>query len=1010
MAESNQTTEVVLIDFQTNFTELDAALAALEKTGQIDKKTADAFKKTNAEIQKRGKVVNDAAKATEAAAKKEVIAVEDLHAYLEKFLADFIEGFQEGVKDALEEAGFEFDEFGKIVNRNNQKVKKEVNALKQELSEINKRLAELKLAGQENSEEFLRLAQRGGELKDAIGDAAKEVARFASDTKTLDGLIELTNGLAGGFAVAQGAAALFGEEGEALQETLLRVNAAMSILQGLQSVTNLLQKDSAAITTVNTIAQQGYNVVIGESIGLLKAFRIALALTGIGAVIVGITLLVQWLNRANEEIEANTKALQRLNAEFEHDIEVLDYYVSEIQRASAERIAALQRDGATEKRLREERLAALREEQTGVFETEAAYRQKAVAAEEVLRQIALGNRKFTEAEVAEAEKTVETFRAITERRKELSSQLRIARIEDEIATRKETLEAVVSTLEAQLAATRKNSAKELEVSKELARAQANVELNEAGQNAERRLLIEANLRKRIRDLDAEYARVRQQNRIAQVEAELIKEQEAREKLTTRTSQLEIDLQKKLIAEQSRLELLQEGLTEGQKTKIVQKSLADRAKLQRDFNKQTLEETLQDFISANNRQLAEINISNEERLHLTEENLIAQAAIEIEAAQGVAAKIKEIEAKRDADIRAARLAAIQERVQYETELQTAQTGVLRRAQERILSNERATVAQRIAAINQLATLDIESINRRQDALEEAHRKGLISEKDYILEYERLKDEEVRVTEEAELKKTELQRKANIERAGLVLQLSMQVIDILNQESQQRLESQQNELNYQRQQIDDLRQTGAITEKEAEARQKKLDIEERRLRRQQAERERQFAIFKAILAIPQAYLTGLVQGGPILGAIYAGLAAAQAIVIASKQPPKFGKGKKDSYEGPAEIGETGPEFWQTDAGMFYVPKKTLVWMGKKDKVFNPTETKQMLERPAMSIENSYQNVSNSGSVFSIDYDKMGESIARKIPQTGFNFDQNGFTSWVQGQHSLTKYLDKRRSYGV
>jgi hypothetical protein len=1005
-----QTTEVVFIDFQTNLSELESATDILEKTGQIDKKTADAFKKTNAEIDKRKKVVNDAAKATQAATQKQMISIEELNAYMEKFFSDFVSGMQEGVIDALKEAGFEFDEFGNIINKNKDKVNKDVGSMKKELSDINKELAAMKLRGEENTQQFLELAQRGGQLKDAIGDAAREVNRFASDTRNIDGLIDLTNGLAGSFAVAQGAAALFGSEGEALQETLVKVNSALAILQGLQSATNLLQKDSAAITTLNTIAQRGYTFAVGESIGALKAFRVALALTGIGALILGLTALVMWLNRANEEIEANTKALRLLNAELDRDIENLDRYTSEIQQASAVRIAALEAQGAANKKIRDEQREATAEELRGVFELQQAYRDRANAAEETLRQIALGNRKFTEEEVEEAERTVQTFAELTERRKQLATDLRVQAIQDERETQREQLQAIVDGLEAQLAATRQNSAKELEVNKQLARARANVELNEAGQNAAKRKLIEANLRKELRELDAEYARVRQQDRISQLEAELTKEQSEREKITSRTSQREIDLQANIIKEQARLELMQTGLTEGQKTAIVQKSLSDRLKLQREFTKQSAQESLEDFISRNNRELEQLNISNEERLRLTEENIIVQSQLEINAAEGLSDKIKEIEAKRDADLRAARLASIQQRVQYEEELQTAQTGVLRRAQERILNSERATLRQRITAINQLAALDIEAINRRQDALEEAHNKGLISEKEYILEYEKLKDEELRVTEETERAKTEVRRKAAIEQANIAIQITSQVLEIFQLESQQRLEAQQNELNYQRQQIADLRETGAITEKEATARQKKIDAEEKRLRRQQAEREKQFAIFKAVLAIPQAYLTGLTQGGPILGAIYAGLAAAQAIVIASRQIPKFGRGKHNEYEGPAEIGETGPELWQTDMGMYYVPKKTIVWVGKKDQVFNPTETKKMLERPAMNIENSYQNVNNTGSVFNIDYDKMGESIAKRMPQTGFNFDKDGFTMWALGQNSLNKYLDKRRSYGV
>src|SRR6186713_1477825 len=220
MANGEQTTEVVFIDFQTDMSDLKTATDLLQQTGQIDAKTADAFKKTNAELQKRTQIVNNAAKGIANSSKQTMVSIEEVHKIVNQLLEDFIEGMQLGVRDALEEAGFEFDEFGNLIQKGGKAIKKETNALKAELSDINRRLAEMKLRGEENTQEFLALAKRGGELRDAISDAGKEISRFASDTKTIDGLIDTVSGVAGAFSVAQGAAALFGEEGEELQETL----------------------------------------------------------------------------------------------------------------------------------------------------------------------------------------------------------------------------------------------------------------------------------------------------------------------------------------------------------------------------------------------------------------------------------------------------------------------------------------------------------------------------------------------------------------------------------------------------------------------------------------------------------------------------------------------------------------------------------------------------------------------------------------------------------------------
>lgn len=1009
MATGDTNTEIVLIDFQTDLTEIQTAAEVLERTGAIDKKLATAFKQTNVEINNQQKAINNTAKAMQTAAKQEVVSIEQVRAEMEAFVADFIAGFQEGVIETLKEAGIEFDEFGKVVVNNNQKLEKAAQTPKQELKELTQRITEAKLAGKDSGPEFDAMVDRAGKLRDAMGDANAVINKFASDTSKLDGVIGIAQGVASGFAVAQGAVALFGDESEALQETLLKVNAAMAVLQGLQQIGNLLQKESAANVLLSTVAQQGYNFAVGQSIGLLKAFRIALALTGIGAVILGITLLAQWLTRASDATKQLTKDFTKFNLEAERDLNNLNDAIQENTRTRDENIARAKAEGQTQSQINKQVIEGMLEERDGLRELENAMRDRAEQARVTLTEMATGERDFNEALYDQAQKTVDIFADIGERRKDIANQIRINAVENAKVIRQEELQAVANGLEARLAGARQNSAQELALSKQLARARAAIELEEAGQNLQQRLLIEANLQKQLRELDLNFAKVRQQDRISGLEASLSAEQTARERISIRTSQAEIDLQKRLIQERARLELLEAGLTANQRLAIQKRALAEQATLQREFTQQTNREALEDFISRNNTELANVQLTSAERLRLSEENLIAQAEIEIEASQGLSDRIKEIEAKRDADIKALRLQNIQETVARELEIETARTGALRRGQERILSLERSTLQQRIAALNQLAVLDIANVNARQDANDRAFELELISFEDYLVEYEKLKDEELAITERTENQKADLISATNRETLETTIQVFQQIADIVEQAGAQRLEAQQQQIDASRAQVDELLEAGAITEREAERRQKKLDLEERRLRRQQAQREKDFATFKALLAIPQAFLQGLAQGGPILGAIYAGIAAAQAVLIASRSIPKFGGGKNNDYEGPAELGETGPEIWQADHGTYYVKKRAFVYVGKKDRVFNPAQTRAMLEKPGLQLDKSV-TVSNSTAVqkIEIDYDKIGQAVGKYIPQTGFNFDEYGFTTYQRGKTSFDKYIGKRRSY--
>jgi len=166
--------------------------------------------------------------------------------------------------------------------KNTQSLKAKLKSLKQELAGL-----------EEGSEAFNKIAKEAGEVQDKIGDLNQRVKNLASDTRKLDTVVGVAQGIAGGFAAAQGAAALFGAENEDLNKTLLKVQGSVALLNGVQQIANTLNKDSAVMTNLNTAAQTAYTFVVGTSTGALKLFRIALASTGIGLVVIAIGALIE---------------------------------------------------------------------------------------------------------------------------------------------------------------------------------------------------------------------------------------------------------------------------------------------------------------------------------------------------------------------------------------------------------------------------------------------------------------------------------------------------------------------------------------------------------------------------------------------------------------------------------------------------------------------------------------------------------------------------------------------
>jgi len=219
---------------------------------------------------------------------------------------------------------------------------------KQRLRELQKTLIDMSLAGQEGTKAFKEMEQEAGKLKDQIGDTGQRIKNLASDTKNIDTFVSAVQGITAGFQIAQGAAALFGDENKDLQESLLKVQGAMALATGVQQVANLLNKDSILITQGQAAAQKLYALAVGTSTGALRAFRIALAATGIGAIVVALGFAAEAMGLFSSKTKENTEAQEKNKKALEDTVGTLEYYERKLKA-----------NGATEGDLAKRRRAAL---------------------------------------------------------------------------------------------------------------------------------------------------------------------------------------------------------------------------------------------------------------------------------------------------------------------------------------------------------------------------------------------------------------------------------------------------------------------------------------------------------------------------------------------------------------------------------------------------------------------------------------------------------------------------
>lgn len=213
----------------------------------------------------------------------------------------------EGVEESLSGIDKQLEEIGKSGK---------TDVLQKKLDELNKKVESGELSMRDLTravKEYQTIAVQAGkdspvgqaaiiraaELKDSLGDLQTQVNNLGHDGKNMQAALQLGSTVIGGYSAFQGVTALLGQENEDLAKTFVKLQAAQSALAGIEQIRMSLEKESflmlkakAIQTNVLSAAQAAYAAIVGTTTGALKLFRLALIGTGIGAIIVGLGLLI----------------------------------------------------------------------------------------------------------------------------------------------------------------------------------------------------------------------------------------------------------------------------------------------------------------------------------------------------------------------------------------------------------------------------------------------------------------------------------------------------------------------------------------------------------------------------------------------------------------------------------------------------------------------------------------------------------------------------------------------
>jgi hypothetical protein len=141
--------------------------------------------------------------------------------------------------------------------------------VKKALKEANAELINAQSNFGDYSKEAIEAAKRVAELKDKISEA-RETADLFDPGKKFQALAGAATAVAGGFTAVQGALGLIGVESEEVEKSLLKVQSALALSQGLSTITDSV-KDFERLGKViqsTTAFQTAYNFVIGKKVAI----------------------------------------------------------------------------------------------------------------------------------------------------------------------------------------------------------------------------------------------------------------------------------------------------------------------------------------------------------------------------------------------------------------------------------------------------------------------------------------------------------------------------------------------------------------------------------------------------------------------------------------------------------------------------------------------------------------------------------------------------------------------
>lgn len=333
------------------------------------------------------------------------------------------------IKSKVDTASKEFDNFAKSIKAVDksatnldatfEEVYGDLQPLTTRMGEAEDRLYELALAGKQGTQEFKDLLTSVGNYRKV--QIQTDMVVDAAATTLGQKLTGSLNAAAGGFALVQGSMSLFGTESEDVEKAILKVQSAMAISQGVETIregAKSVQALGAAIRAT-TIFQKAATAAQWLWTAAMNANPIGAMVVAISALLVGGYKLIKFFQDSSAANEKATTSTRKNTAALKEQSIVASQSSSKLKSYNDQQYALAQAAGASNEELR--KLALKHKEEEIALNKKNAVLAQSTFLRERDTLASLKNNDASDEVIANQEKLVQSTYASFKKQNELLS-------------------------------------------------------------------------------------------------------------------------------------------------------------------------------------------------------------------------------------------------------------------------------------------------------------------------------------------------------------------------------------------------------------------------------------------------------------------------------------------------------------------------------------------------------------------------------------------------------------